>query len=159
MIKEAEDKKMKFCDDSQNEISSVENKNESIMEIVKEYMMMLTDAEVQEFCDFKVDYFYESVKHEEALENHNFVFVVGEDEPTLISCTKGERILHNDIFQENLILELLNDIFVSKQGIFCNEQESAQMKFIDSFINFAEVQYKDLMVELYLETEIHSTME
>ena len=41
--------------------------------------MMLTDAEVQEFCDFKVDYFYESVNHEEALENRSFVCVVGED--------------------------------------------------------------------------------
>ena len=57
MIKEAEDTKMKVCNDNQNEISLVENQNESIMEIVKEYMMMLTDAEVQEFYYFKVDYF------------------------------------------------------------------------------------------------------
>ena len=60
--------------------------------------MMLTNTEVQEFCDFKVDYFYESINHEEALENLNFVFVVGEDETTLISCIEGEGIVHNDIF-------------------------------------------------------------
>jgi len=45
---------------------------------------------------------------------------------------------------------------VSKQGIFYNEQESAQTKFIDSFINFVEDQYKYLMAELSVETEIHS---
>jgi len=39
------------------------------VENVKECMMMLTNTEVQELCDFKVDYFYESVNHEEALEN------------------------------------------------------------------------------------------
>ena len=67
MIKEAEDKKMKVCDDNHNEAFLVENQNESIIEIVKEYMMMLTDAEVQEFYDFKVDYFYEFINHEEDL--------------------------------------------------------------------------------------------
>jgi len=36
MIEEAEDKKMKVCDDNQNEISSVENQNESTREIMKE---------------------------------------------------------------------------------------------------------------------------
>ena len=65
--------------------------------------MMLTDGEVQEFCDFKVDYFYESVNHEEVLENQNFVSDVGEDETTSFCCKcisiEDERILHNDMLQ------------------------------------------------------------
>ena len=68
IIKEVEDKQMRCCDDNQNEASSVENQDRSIKENVKECMIMLTDTEVQEFCDFKIYYFYESVNHEEALE-------------------------------------------------------------------------------------------
>ena len=66
---------MEICDNNQNEVSLVENPDS--VENVKEYMMMLTYIEVQEFCDFKEDYFYESINHEEALENQNFVSDVG----------------------------------------------------------------------------------
>ena len=51
MIKEVEDKQMEICDDNQNKVSSVENPDSA--ENVKECMMMLTNTELQEFCDFK----------------------------------------------------------------------------------------------------------
>lgn len=133
------------------------------MEIVKEYMTMLTDAEVQEFCDFKVDYFYEVVNHEEALENQNFVSDVGEDETTLFCCNsisiEDENILHNDILQEILAIELLNDSLVLEQGTLCNAEESIGMRIDDNFITFAEGQYKELMAESPMKIENHSYFE
>ena len=154
---------MKVCDDNQNEVSSVQNQNEIIMEIVKEYMMMLTNTEVQEFYDFKVDYFYESVNHEEALENQNSIYVVGKDKITSFCCNgisiEDERILHNDMLQETLDIELLNDSLVLEQGTLCNAEESMEMKIDDNFITYAEGQYKDLMEKLSMECENHSYFE
>lgn len=133
------------------------------MEIVKEYMMMLTDAKVQEFCDFKVDYFYKSVNHEEALENQSSVSVVGEDKITSFCCngisTEDERILHNDILQEILAIKLLNDSLVLEQGTLCNIEKTIGMRIDDSFITFAEGQYKDLMAELPMKIETRSYFE
>ena len=103
-------------------------------------MIMLTDTEVQEFCDFKIYYFYESVNHEEALEKQNFVSVIYEDETTSFCCNviskEDEGIFHNDMLQEVLAIELLNDSLVSKKRTLCNSEESAEMKFVDSFMNF-----------------------
>jgi len=140
IIQEAEDKQMIVC--NQNEASSVEDQDRIIMENVRECMMMLTDTEVQEICDFEIDYFIEFVNHEEALEKQSFVFVIYEDETTSFCCngisTEDERILHNDMLQEILSIELLNDSLVSEQGTLCNAEESAKIKFADSFMNFAE---------------------
>ena len=80
-MQEAEDNQMRGC--NQNEAYSVEEKDGSIMEIVRECMMMLTYTEVQEFCDFEIDEF---VNHEENLEKQDFVSVIYEDETTSFCC-------------------------------------------------------------------------
>jgi len=116
-----------------------------------------------EFCDFKVDYFYESINHEEALENKNFVSDVGEDETTSFCCNsisiEEERVLHNDMLQEILAIELLNDSLVLEKGILYGAEKSMEMKIDESFITFAEGQYKDLMAELSMKIENHSYFE
>ena len=40
------------------------------------------------------------------------------------------------MLQEVLAIELLNDSLVSKKRTLCNSEESAEMKFVDSFMNF-----------------------
>lgn len=72
----------------------------------------------------------------------NFVSIVGKDKTTSF-CYNGisiedERILHNDMLQEFLAIELLNDSLVSKQGTLRNAEESIGMRIDDNFITFVE---------------------
>ena len=60
------------------------------------------------------------------------------------------------MLQEILAIELLNDSLMPEQGTLCNVEESAEMKFVDSFMNPAENRHQDLMEELSVETEKHS---
>ena len=100
------------------------------METMEECMMMLIDAGVQKFYDSKVNYFIESVNREEALENQNFVPVEGEDNITSFCCNgisiENEKILHNDMLQEILAIELLNDNLVLEQETPYNAEESME---------------------------------